>query len=328
MKLLFIGGTGNISLSVSKLALAAGHSLTLLNRGGSSELPDAEHLACDISDESAARAALANREFDAVVNWIAFNAADVARDVRLFNGLTSHYVLISSASCYQNPGPTPYITERTPLANPYWDYSREKIAAEQQLLSAFHQQRFPGTIVRPSFTYDRVIPLSIGGWQEYTACARMKRGLPTVVQGDGTALWTITHAEDFARGFLGLLGQQDALGEDFHITSDEFLSWNEIYQLTAAALGVTAQLVPVTSAQIVAEAPAYAGTLLGDKSASALFDNSKIKQLVPDFKTQIPFARGIERTIAWFEADPSRQRINPATDQLIDRLIERYGAGI
>ncbi len=322
MKILFIGGTGNISLSVSQLLLSQGLELTLLNRSGAhAELPGAECLRADINDASAVEAVLAGREWDAVVNWIAFTAKDVERDIRLFKGRTAQYVFISSASCYQNPGPTPYITERTPLHNPYWEYSRNKIAAEQLLMQAWQTQKFPVTVVRPSFTYARVVPLPIGGWNEYTSIARMKAGKPVVVHGDGTALWTITHAEDFARGFVGLLGQAAALGEDFHITSDEFLSWNTIYELTAQALGRQAQLVHVTSDRICALDPGYTGTLLGDKSQSALFDNSKIKQLVPDFQTKMRFAQGIRQCLAWFEADPARQQVNPDTDAFIEKLI-------
>lgn len=319
MKILFIGGTGNISLASSRSLLAQGHDLWLLNRsGGHTDLPGAKFIRGDIAD---ARSHLLDHEWDVVVNWIAFTAADVERDMALFRDKTAQYVFISSASCYQNPGPTPYITERTPLENPFWEYSRNKIAAEQALVSAHETWRFPATIVRPSHTYSTVIPLTIGGWQEYTAVARMKQGKPVVVQGDGTSVWTLTHAEDFARGFVGLLGNSAAIGEDFHITSDEFLTWDRIYQLTAEAAGCEARIVHVTSDRICAMDPEYTGTLLGDKAVSAIFDNTKIKRLVPDFRAVIPYRDGIKRTIAWFEADPARQLVDPVTDAFIERLI-------
>jgi nucleoside-diphosphate-sugar epimerase len=320
MKALFIGGTGNISTSVSRACLEQGVELWLLNRSGGASIPGCRSLQADIRSLGAV-SILAAHEWDVVVNWIAFDAADVERDIALFSGKTSQYVFISSASCYKKPGPTPLITERTPLENPHWDYSRNKIAAEQTLLSAYRGAGFPVTIVRPSHTYRSVLPLSIGGWTEYTAVQRIKQGLPIVVQGDGTALWTVTHADDFARGFLGLMGNMAAIGEDFHITSDEFLSWDQIYQLTAAAVGRTANIVHVTSDRICELDPEYTGTLLGDKSGSALFDNGKVKRLVPEFRARIPFAEGIQRTIADFEANPARQRVNPETNEFIEQLI-------
>ncbi|HMW72263.1 MAG TPA: NAD-dependent epimerase/dehydratase family protein, partial [Cellvibrionaceae bacterium] len=288
MKILFIGGTGNISAAVSQQLVALGHELWLLNRTGAAGIQGAHSLIGDIHSP-ASLAQLHRHHWDVVVNWIAFNPADIQRDIALFRDKTQQYVFISSASCYQNPGPTALITERTPLANPYWEYSRNKIAAEQLLMQSVKEFGFPATIVRPSHTYSRVIPLTIGGWTEYTCVARMKKGLPIVVQGDGTSLWTLTHARDFAVGFIGLLGRSEAIGEDFHITSDEFLSWNEIYQLTAAAVGVQADIVHVTSERICQFDADYTGTLLGDKSVSALFDNSKIKRLVPHFAAQTPF---------------------------------------
>lgn len=321
MKILFIGGTGNISLSVSRQLLAQGHQLWLLNRSGSHpELPSARWIQGDITSPGIG-ALLAGHTWDCVVNWIVFTPQEQLRDIGLFRECTRQYVLISSASCYQNPGPTPYITERTPLENPFWEYSRNKIAAERALMAAFEQQGFPATVVRPSHTYSTVLPLSIGGWKEYTAVARMKQGKPVVVQGDGTSVWTLTHAEDFAQGFIGLLGNPAAIGEDFHITSDEFLTWDSIYELTAAAAGAEARIVHVTSDRICEMDPEYRGTLLGDKSVSAIFDNRKLLRLVPQFKAQIPFREGIKRTIDWFEADPARQWIDPQTDAFIERLI-------
>lgn len=318
MKILMIGGTGNISLSVSQQLLNAGHELWLLNRSGASAcLPGARFIQADINLHSSL-----DGNWDVVVNWIAFNPGDIERDLRLFQGRAAQYVFISSASCYQNPGPTPWITERTPLENPYWAYSRAKIAAENRLRQLAAEYDLPFTIVRPSFTYARVIPLAVGGWNEYTAIQRIRDGRPVVVHGDGTSLWTITHADDFARGFCGLLGNPQALGEDFHITSDEFLPWNRIYQLTAAALNCEANIVHVTSDRICALDPDYKGSLLGDKSESALFDNSKIKRVVPEFHCSIPFAEGVKSTLEWFDADPGRRYVNPATDTFIDRLVK------
>lgn len=322
MKILFIGGTGNISMAISRELIAQGHELWLLNRSGPlSTLSGAHYLQADIHSAEVAEV-LQGHEWDAVVNWILFTAAEAHRDVRLFAGKTAQYIFISSASCYQNPGPSLYITEQTPLDNPYWQYSRDKIAAENVFAAAHAEQGFPATVVRPSHTYSTVIPLSIGGDDAYTAVARMKRGQPVVVHGDGTSLWTVTHADDFARGFIGLVGLPTAIGEAYHITSDEALSWNEIYQLTAQAVGCNADIVHVTSDTICTIAPELTGTLLGDKSPSALFDNRKIKAAVPNFKAVIPYAEGIKRTIEWFEADPARQYVDPQIDALIEQLVQ------
>jgi nucleoside-diphosphate-sugar epimerase len=321
MKILFIGGTGNISTSTSRLCIEKGWDLWLLNRSGAQSIVGANSLQVDITSP-AAPSLLVKHEWDVVVNWIGFNAADVDRDVQLFKGRTAQYIYISSASCYKKPGPTPFITERTPLENPQWQYSRDKIAGEHRLL---REPDFPYTIVRPSHTYSSVIPITIGGWREYTMVDRIKKGLPIVVQGDGNSLWTVTHAADFAKGFVGLFGNAKALRNDFHITSDEFLSWNEIYQQVATAVGKRADIVHVASDTICKLDPEYTGTLLGDKSISSLFDNTKIKSLVPDFKATIPFAEGIKRTIAEFEADPARQFVNPETNAFIDQLIAYAG---
>lgn len=320
MKILFIGGTGNISTSTSRLCINKGWDLWLLNRSGVQSLVGANSLQMDINSPAAVTQ-LASQEWDVVVNWIAFNETDVGRDIRLFKGKTAQYIYISSASCYKKPGPTPFITERTPLENPNWQYSRDKIAGEHRLQ---REPDFPYTIVRPSHTYSSVIPITIGGWKEYTTVDRIKKGLPIVVQGDGNSLWTVTHADDFAKGFVGLLGNPRALREDFHITSDEFLSWNEIYQHVAAAVGQHADIVHVASDTICKLDPEYTGTLLGDKSISSLFDNRKIKSLVPDFKATIRFADGIRGTIAQFEANPAMQLVDPETNAFIDKLVHAY----
>lgn len=317
MKILFIGGTGNISTSVSRLCVEKGWDLWLLNRSGTQSIAGAKSLLADINSPAAA-AQLAKHEWDVVVNWIAFTTADIERDINLFKGRTAQYIFISSASAYKKPGPTPFITERTPLENPFWEYSRNKIAAEQRLQ---REPDFPYTIMRPSHTYRNTIPIAMGGWTEYTTVDRIKKGLPIVVHGDGTSLWTLTHADDFAKGFVGLFGNSKALRDDFHLTSDEFLSWNEIYQLLASAVGKRADIVHVTSDYICKQDSRYIGELHGDKSESTLFDNSKIKSLVPDFKATIPFAEGIKRVVAEFEENPSRQIISAETNHLIERLI-------
>lgn len=322
MKVLFIGGTGNISTSVSRLALQRGMDLWLLNRRGRApDVPRAQIIQGDINNETQIEALLHGHQWDLVVDWVAFTEQDVERDIRLFDGKTRHYIYISSASCYQKPSLNPVITETTPLENPYWDYSRHKIAGEMALMRAVREQGFPGTIVRPSHTYSTVIPIPLGGWTEYTTVTRIKEGQPIVVHGDGSSLWTLTHADDFAVGLLGLAGKTAALGEAFHITSDESLSWDTIHRLLSAAVGREPHIVHVTSDRICQLRPDYTGTLLGDKSVSVIFDNSKIKRLVPEFEARISFAEGIKRTIDWFEADPARQVLDPATNSFIEELV-------
>jgi len=265
-----------------------------------------------------------------VVDWIAYTPAEIERAIELFRGRTRQYIFISSASAYQRPVGHYLITEDTPLANPFWDYSRNKIACEERLLRAYRDEGFPITIVRPSLTYgDSQVPLVINSWQlPYTAVARMRQGKPLIVPGDGTSLWPITHNSDFAKGFVGLLGHQQAIGHAFHITSDEVLTWDQLYTATAAAAGVEAQLVHIASDFIAACLPDMAGSLLGDKTVSVVFDNSKIKRFVPGYCATTPFARGIERTIAWFDADPHRQQIDAEADHQWDRLIAAYEQGL
>jgi nucleoside-diphosphate-sugar epimerase len=325
MKLLFVGGTGNISTSCSRLALQLGHELWLLHRPGRPGIAGARDLYCDINDEAAAQAALAPHRFDAVVQFIGFESAQIERDIRLLAGRCGQYVFLSSASAYAKPRSFAPTTERTPLENPRWQYSRNKIACEQTLRRAAAPAGLPFTIVRPSHTYDTVILLPIGGWQDFTAVERMRRGQPVIVPGDGTSLWTITHAEDFAQGLLGLLGNAQALGEDFQITSDEALTWNELYVQTAAAAGVPApQLVHIPSDLLVAWDPDLEGTLLGDKSHTAVFDNTKLRRAVPGFRPRIAYRDGIRRTLAWFDADASRRRLPPEEDAFIEKVLAAY----
>jgi nucleoside-diphosphate-sugar epimerase len=325
MKVLFIGGTGNISTSVSKLCIAKGIDLYLLNRGKRKvDIAGAKIISGDISNISEMKSVLEKESWDAVVNWIAFEESDILRDYELFGCKTKQYIFISSASCYQKPPIHPVITESTPLKNPYWQYSRNKIACEERLNQLYRDKNFPVTIVRPSLTYDTVIPVTIGGWTEYTVVDRMKKGKKVIVQGDGTSLWTITHAEDFAKGFVGLIGHQQAIGNAFHITTDEILTWNQIYEAVANAVNVEPKIVHISSDYIACFSDDFVGSLIGDKSHSVIFDNSKIKMFVPDFKCTIPFNQGIKRTIAWFESDPARMIINPATNALMDKIIAQY----
>ena len=325
MKVLFIGGTGNISTSVSKLCVERGIDLFLLNRGNRKvDISGAKTIHGDISKPIELEPALQKHNWDAVVNWIAFNIDDIKRDYNLFAGKTKQYIFISSASVYEKPLSFPIVTESTPLKNPFWDYSQNKIACEENLNSLYREKNFPVTIVRPSLTYDTVIPLIMGGWTEYTIIDRMKKGKRVIVHGDGTSLWTITHAEDFAKGFVGLLCHQQAIGQAFHITSDEVLTWNQIYEAVANAAGVEANIVHIASDFIASIDERFKGSLLGDKSYSAIFDNTKIKRFVPGFTCTIPFNFGIKKTLAWFEADPSRQIIRKESNYLIDKIIDRY----
>jgi nucleoside-diphosphate-sugar epimerase len=335
MKILFIGGTGNISRACTELAVSSGFEVYHLNRGNRSAgiPPQVTTLHADMNNREQVKTVLQDKRFDVVANFIAFNTADIDRDFELFHGKTGQYIFISSASAYQKPLSSPVVTESTPLKNPFWDYSRNKIACEERLNQLYRQKDFPITIVRPSLTYDTVIPVAIGSWEDFTIVDRMRRGKEVVVHGDGTSLWTITHSRDFAKGFTGLLGHQQAIGESFHITSDELLNWDQIYQAVAEAAGTTARIVHIGSEFIcrVAESVGQEwmwGSLLGDKSVSAIFDNTKIKRYVPGFQATIPFRTGISETIRWFEADPARMRIVEENNRLIDTILEKYGEAL
>ncbi len=327
MDVLFIGGSGNISTACSRLALARGIRLHVLNRGTRAAIEGAETITADIADEAATAEALRGRRFDAVVQWIAFTPGDIERDLRLFRGRCGQYIFISSASAYQKPLSHPVITESTPLANPFWEYSRNKIACEERLQRACREDGFPATIVRPSLTYDTVIPLPLASWNEYTLVERMRAGKRVVVHGDGSSLWTITHADDFAVGLVGLLAHPQSLGHAFHITSDELLTWDQIHQQVARAVGAEARIVHMTSEDICAAFPGETGNLLGDKAVSTIFDNAKIKRFVPEFNATIRFADGIARTLAWFDADPRRKVIGSGSDAMIERLLAIHDSG-
>jgi nucleoside-diphosphate-sugar epimerase len=324
MKVLFIGGTGIISSACAGLALERGIDLYFLNRGQSADRPvpaGVQVLKGDIRQRSSASTALAGRQFDVVVDWVAYTLEQVETDLELFGGRTGQYIFISSASAYQTPPSSLPVTESTLLDNPYWLYSRNKIACEERLVKAYRQDKFPMTIVRPSHTYDRTaLPLDGG----YTVVNRMRQGKPVIVHGDGTSLWVLTHHKDFARGFVGLLGNSHAIGDDFHITSDEVLNWNQIFTLVAKAAGAQANIVHVPSDLIAAYDPDWGAGLLGDKAVSMVFDNSKIKHIVPDFVASIPFSRGVEEIMAWYDADPVRQVVDEATDRMIDRILDAY----
>ena len=332
MKVLFIGGTGIISTASTRLAAERGIELTLLRRGQrAAELPaNVSTITVDVTDEAAVAAALGSQTFDAVVDWIAFTPADVERDIRLFRDRARQFLFISSASAYQKPVGHYRITESTPLANPYWQFSRDKIACEERLLRAYREDGFPITIVRPSLTYgDTQIVLAVNSWQKsYTAIDRMRRGKKVIVPGDGTSLWVITHNTDFAQGLVGLLGHRQAIGHAFHITSDEVMTWDQFYRITAQAAGVEAQIVHIASDFMGACMPDEVGSLTGDKAVSVVFDNSKIKQFVPGYCAKVPFAQGIEKTMDWFDADPGRRLIDEQANADWDKLIDLYESGL
>ncbi|HNT55682.1 MAG TPA: SDR family oxidoreductase [Anaerolineaceae bacterium] len=321
MKVLFVGGTGIISSACSRLALDCGLEVYLLNRGQSQRQapPGAIHLNGDIRSPQSARSALGGLHFDAVVDWIVYTPDQIDVDLELFRGRTDQYIFISSASAYQTPPAALPVTESTILDNPFWQYSRDKIACEERLVAAYRTEKFPITIVRPSHTYDCTLLPCHGGW---TVVDRMRRGLPVIVPGDGTSLWTLTHHADFARGFVPLLGNPRAIGESFHITSDEWLNWDQIHQILAhAAQAPNPRLVHVPSDWIARFDPEWGAGLLGDKAHSMIFDNSKIKRLVPDYVATIPFARGAAEIIAWHDADPARRQVDAAFNALCDRMV-------
>ena len=325
MKMLFIGGTGKISTTVSQQAIARGFELYLLNRGQQqTNPPGSRGLTVDINQPDAVRAALRDLQFDAVVDWIAFTPKHIERDLALFKDRTKQFVFISTASVYEKPPTQRLITEATPLRNPFWEYSRNKIACEELLMRAYRETNFPVTIVRPSFTYNYYFPVAVGGFGCYTLADRLKKGRPVIVHDDGTSLWVMTHAEDFGRGFLGLIGNPRAIGQAFHITSDEVLTWDQIYQTIAEALGVKADIVHIPSDFIVRVAPQLTGNLLGDKTWSTVFDNSKIKSVVPDFQAVIPFQEGMRRTAAWFDADEKRKWVDETVKNEMDQILKAY----
>jgi nucleoside-diphosphate-sugar epimerase len=324
LRVLFIGGSGVISSACSRVAVDSGIDLFVLNRGRSTVRPlppGASMLRADIREPGSVRDEISDRDFDAVVDWVAFTPEHVRTDIDLFRGRTGQYVFISSASAYQTPPARLPVTESTPLRNPYWQYSRDKIACEDALVTAYREEGFPATVVRPSHTYDQTEVPFDGGW---TVLGRMLAGKPVIVHGDGTSLWTLTHHDDFARAFVPLLGHRRTLGEAVHITSDDVLTWNQIAESLAAALGVAARLVHVPSDAIAAADPDWGAGLLGDKAHSMVFDNTKLRGIVPGWRAVIPFEQGARQIVEWYLADPARQVTDQALDAVMDKLATAW----
>ena len=324
-----IGGTGTISSAITRQLAAAGHDLWLLNRGTrKDEVPgNVKQVIADINDEANVLQQLGDATFDAVCEFIGFVPSQVERDIRLFSGRTRQYVYISSASAYNKPARSHVITEGTTLANPYWEYSRNKICCEELLMKAYREDGFPVTIVRPSHTYcERGVPVSVhgpkGSWQ---VLKRMMEGKPVLVHGDGSSLWTLTWNEDFARGFIGLLGNPKAIGEAFQIMSDEQLTWNQVYESVAQALGVECHPYHVSSSFLAAVCPEeydLTGNLLGDKAVSVAFDCTKLKRAVPGFCATTRFDEGVRRCVSYLLAHRELQVEDPEFDAWCDRVIE------
>ncbi len=324
LRVLFIGGSGIISSACSRLAVASGIELTVLNRGQTTTRPLPPEVAlvrADVRDAAAVREALAGREFDVVVDWLALTPDHVRADVERFTGRVGQYVFISSASAYQTPPARLPVLESTPLSNPFWQYSRDKIACEDLLVRAYRDGGFPATIVRPSHTYDRTLVPFDGGW---TVLDRMRRGAEVVVHGDGTSLWTLTHTEDFARALVPLLGQYRTAGDVFHITSDDVLTWDQIAHALARAAGVEARIVHVPADAIAAADPEWGAGVLGDKSHSMVFDNAKLRTVVPGWRATVPFERGAREIVAWHDEDPARRQVDARLDAVMDTLAEAH----
>jgi nucleoside-diphosphate-sugar epimerase len=326
MRVLFLGGTGNISTACVEHALDRGHRVGVLNRGKSPS-PFASRVEAihGDRDDAAALAGAAHGRWDAVVDFLAYTPAQVDLAVDAFAGKTGQYVFIGTVATYDKPNARLPFTEDAPLANPFWEYARLKIACEERVKRAGRERSLPVTIVRPSYTYGPTwIPSGFGG-QDYTVVDRMRRGLPVVCHGDGTALWGMTHSSDFAVGLVGLLGRAEAIGEAFHVTTDEVLTWDAIYQTIARAAGVEVNLVHVPSALIAALVPDRGASLLGDKAHSSVFDNAKVRRLVPEFRPRVTFAEGIARSLAWFDADPARRSVSATANDNIDRVLAAWG---
>ena len=327
MKILFIGGTGTISMAITRLLAERGDEVYLLNRGSrTAELPEnVKIIQCDINDEEDAARKLDGMEFDCAGEFIGFVPGQLERDYRLLRGKVKQYIYISSASAYQKPPKSYLITEETPLENPYWEYSRNKKACEEYLMGLYRSEGFPVTIVRPSHTYDeRSVPLGVhgknGSWQ---VVKRIREGKPVIIHGDGTSLWTITHNSDFAKAYVGLIGDKTAIGEAFHITSDESVSWNDIYKAIADALGVELKACHISSEMLAAMGDFdFTGSLIGDKANSVIFDNSKVKAHVPGFHAEVSVREGIRRTVEYVLAHEECQKDDEEFDKWCDETIE------
>lgn len=321
MKVLFIGGTGNLSSACSELAITKGIDLYHLNRGksaGTYGIKGAKTIIADIRNFEDTQKALEGFHFDAVVDFIAYEPEHILTDIKLFTAKADQFIFISSASVYQTPPEKLPVTEDTPVENPFWEYSRKKIACENILRDEYKEKGFPYTIIRPSHTYGKTLFPLIGG---YTVLHRMIQGLPVVVHGDGTSVWTLTHHKDFAVGLVGLLGNKDAINETFHITSDEWLTWNGIYNIFAGELGITAHIVHIPS-DIIAKYDTVIGDgLLGDKAHSMIFDNTKIKKFVPAFNPVIPFREGVKEIVKWYKENVLLLKPDEHINNLMDRMI-------
>ena len=323
---LLIGGTGTISTAVTRRYVSEGWDVTVLNRGNRNDtLPREVHvLSCDVWDPEARARVLKDRSFDTVCQFIGFIPAQVEADIRFFAGRCGQYMYISSASAYHKPCPSPFITESTSLVNPYWQYSRDKIACEELLMRAHREDAFPCTIIRPSHTYsERSMPVGVHGKMgSWAVLRRMMQGRPILIHGDGTSLWTVTWNEDFAMAFVGLSGNPHAVGECFHITSDETLTWNQIHQVIADALHVPLRAVHVSSEFLSASSDYdYSGSLLGDKAESVIFDNAKVKRFVPGFQATTRFDQGARKVLDYVLNHPEAQVEDPAFDHYTDEVI-------
>jgi nucleoside-diphosphate-sugar epimerase len=331
MKVLFIGGTGIISTACAELAVEKGFDLSLLNRGLRGEIPGTKQIVADVSDVDATKSALGNTYWDVVVDFISFTPNDLKQRLEIFRDRVGQFIFISTASAYQKPIIDYLVTESTPLANPFWPYSRDKIDCELYLNRELRENGFPATIIRPSYTYsETVIPVSFNSWERpYTVIDRMRKGLPVIIPGDGTSLWQLTHNADFAKGLIGLFGHQGSIGHAFHITTDEVLSWNQIFEATAEAAGVDKlNAVHIASDFIVACMPEAEGGLHGDKAGSVVLDNTKIKRFVPDYVATRRYRDGIKRSIAYYDADPARRLVDDVANANWDKLIAAYRSGL
>ena len=332
MKVLFIGGTGTISSAISALAIEKGMDLYLLNRGNHATfMPEnAKVITADINDEDIVLKCLEGFSFDVVVDFIAFDTGHIERDYRLFKDKTKQYIFISSASAYQKPLSSPFITESTPLSNPYWKYSRNKIACEELLMEKYRSKGFPITIVRPSHTYGNTsVPTALHGNNgSFSVIERIQKGKKVIVHGDGSTLWTLTYNKDFAKAFIGIMGNAHALGEAYHITSDESLTWNQIYEIIGAALGVQPKIVHIPSDVLSILSEKFDGGLLGDKTNTVIFDNAKIKKAVPNFTATTRFDQGVRLALDYIYSHKECQKEDPEFDAWCDEVIEIYEGSI
>lgn len=332
MKVLFVGGTGTISSAISALAIEKGMELYLLNRGNNAAfVPEkAKVITADINNEEEVLKSLEGLTFDVVADFIAFEPAHVERDYRLFKDRTKQYIFISSASAYQKPLSSPYITESTPLANPYWKYSRNKIACEELIMEKYRNEGFPVTIIRPSHTYGNAsVPVAVHGRKgSFSILERIRKGKKVIVHGDGSSLWTVTYNKDFAKAFVGIMGNAHALGETYHITSDESLTWNQIYEIIGSALGVKPKMVHIPTDVLSRLSEGFYGGLTGDKANTVIFDNSKIKRAVPDFTATTRFDQGVRQALEYIYSHEECRKEDPEFDAWCDKVIEIYEESI